>query len=340
MLKKVLVGAVVVVIVCVLLSSTFNLIYLHHLKQKYPAPGKFYEVNGRRMHIYCTGSGSPAVIIEPGLGGDWLDWQRVQPELSQKTRVCTYDRLGNGWSEPALGLHDAISTASRLHSLLQQAGEKPPFAFIGASMGGYFVRKYYAMYPDEVAGIVFSDTSIPEQVSAIPDRFDSDEKRKQRHRDAMWQWIREASGWERLRGKCKDSLGPGMEAYSGYGRAESCRPQYSRAWLSESDAFWIAGEQAAKAGCCGKLPLLIISQDPDRPKPGWDAASIAANPIWNRLQEDLKQLSPHSRRILANGSAHHVMFDRPDVIVSATAQFIDDLRQNRPDPQEGTTVVQ
>jgi pimeloyl-ACP methyl ester carboxylesterase len=340
MLKKILIGALSVVLLCLLFSAAFNLIYLHHLNEKYPPPGTFYEVNGRKMHLDCTGSGSPTVIIEPGLGGDWLDWQHVQPELSNTTRVCTYDRLGNGWSEPAPGLHDAVTTASRLHSLLQQAGEKSPFVFIGASMGGYFVREYNALYPEDVAAIVFSDTSIPEQTTAIPDRLDSEDKRKQRHRDAMWQWIREASGWERLRGRCHDSLGPGMEAYADYGRAESCRPQYSRAWLSESDAFWIAGEQAQQAHCCGALRLVIISQDPDRPKPGWSAASIAANPIWNRLQENLKTLSPHSRRIIARGSGHHVMFDRPDVIIAATSQLILEIRQNSYDPQDGMTVVQ
>jgi pimeloyl-ACP methyl ester carboxylesterase len=58
------------------------------------------------------------------------------------------------------------------------------------------------------------------------------------------------------------------------------------------------------------------------------------------LQENLKTLSPHSRRIIARGSGHHVMFDRPDVIISATTQLIEELRQNRPDPQEGTTLIQ
>jgi pimeloyl-ACP methyl ester carboxylesterase len=81
--------------------------------------------------------------------------------------------------------------------------------------------------------------------------------------------------------------------------------------------------------------LLIISQDPDRPKPGWDAVSI-----WNRLQENLKALSPHSRRIIARSSGHHVMFDRPDVIIAATRQLILEIRQNSYDPQDGMTVVQ
>jgi pimeloyl-ACP methyl ester carboxylesterase len=340
MLKRIISRAVLVLLLCLFGSALFNLLYLRHLRARYPAPGNFYTVNGKAMHIYCIGQGSPTVVIEPGLGGDWLDWQHVQPELSKTTRVCTYDRLGNGWSETEAGLHDAVFTAPRLQALLQQSGEKGPFVLIGASLGGYYVREFNAMYPHYVAGIVFSDASIPEQVTAIPDRLDSDVKRKQRHRAAMWQWVREASGWERLQGRCHATLGPGMEAYAEFGKAESCRPGYSTAWLSESDAFWISAEQAEKASCCGSLPLVIISQDPDRPKPGWDAASIAASPICDRLQENLKTLSPHSRRIIARGAGHHVMFDRPDVIVSATAQLINELRQNRRDPQEGTTIVQ
>jgi pimeloyl-ACP methyl ester carboxylesterase len=340
MAKKLISRAALVLVGCLTASSLFNLLYLHHLKAHYPVPGNFYKVNDRTMHLYCSGAGSPTVLIEPGIGNSWLDWQKVQPELAKTTRVCTYDRAGLGWSETQPGPRDAVNIASQLQQLLQQAGEPGPFVLLGASAGGFYIREFYARYPDQIVGIVFSDASIPEQIWAIPNREDTDAKRKQRHRTAMWQWIREASGWERIRGRCEATLGPGMEAYANFGRAESCRPAYSTTWLGEADGFSAAGEQAAQTHCCDQLPLLIISQDPDRPKPGWDAASIAANPIWNRLQENLKTLSPHSRRIIARGSGHHVMFDRPDVIIAATRQLVTEIRQNTYDPQNGTTVVQ
>ena len=339
-MKKLILCAALIFVVCLAASSSFNLLYLHHQKTRYPVPGKFYQVNGKTMHIYCTGQGSPTVVIEPGIGGDWLDWQRVQPELAKTTRVCSYDRAGLGWSESQSGPRDAVNIASQLYTLLQEAGEQSPFVLLGASAGGFYVREFRALFPDQVAGIVFSDASIPEQVSAIPDRHDSEAKRNARHRAAMWQWIREASGWERIRGRCHDALPPGMEAYADFGNAESCRPGYATSWLGEADGFWIAGEQAAQANCCGQSRLLIISQDPDRSKTGWDAASIAANPIWNRLQENLKNLSLHSRRVIARGAGHHVMFDRPDVIVAGTRELVMEIRQNSYDPQDGTTIVQ
>ena len=125
----------------------------------------------------------------------------------------------------------------------------------------------------------------------------------------MWQWLKEASGWARLTGNCEGDVEHGLEAYADFARAGACRP-FPTSALGEWDEFWHSGEEAAHARCCGDLPVLIISQDPDRPKPGWTAQAIAAQSTWNSLQEHLKALSPHSRRIIARNSGHHVMIDR------------------------------
>ena len=84
----------------------------------------------------------------------------------------------------------------------------------------------------------------------------------------------------------------------------------------------------------------MISQDPDRPKPGWSAQEIAGQPIWNSLQEHLKSLSPCSRRIIARSSRHHVMIDRPDVIISGVRQLVTDIRNKVADPEHSITVVE
>ena len=34
----------------------------------YPPPGQMVDVGGYRLHINCSGSGSPTVVIEAGLG--------------------------------------------------------------------------------------------------------------------------------------------------------------------------------------------------------------------------------------------------------------------------------
>ncbi len=39
-------------------------------EKAYPPPGELVDVGGYRLHINCTGSGSPAVAIDAG----WGDW--------------------------------------------------------------------------------------------------------------------------------------------------------------------------------------------------------------------------------------------------------------------------
>ena len=339
-MRKLALGVLVVLLLCVAASAAYNLLRARQLEHRYPPFGKFYTVNGYPMHLYCTGSGSPIVVFEGGIGNDVYYWQRVQPELSKTTRVCSYDRAGLGWSPAQPGPRDAKAIAAQLHSLLETAGERPPFVLVGSSAGGFYVRQFYSDHPGEVAGIVFSDASVPEQVQALSYGRDSEEKKKKRHRDALRDWVKEASGWARLTGQCKGDLRKGLEAYAGYAAAEACRPSFSMTWLGEQDDFWRSAEEASQAHCCDDLPILIVSQDPDRPKPGWSAESLAANPIWVRLQESLKALSPRSRRIVARGSGHHIMIDRPDVLIKETRQLVSDIRSGHSDAAYGTTVTE
>ncbi|GIK37918.1 MAG: hypothetical protein BroJett011_17510 [Chloroflexota bacterium] len=60
--------------------------------QAYPPPGQMVDVGGYRLHLNCTGTGSPAEVIDAGLGdwsASWSSW--VQPEVAKTTQVCTYD---------------------------------------------------------------------------------------------------------------------------------------------------------------------------------------------------------------------------------------------------------
>jgi pimeloyl-ACP methyl ester carboxylesterase len=68
----------------------------------YLPPGQLVDVGGYRLHINCTGTCSPTVVIDGGWG-DWSTmWGFVQPDVAKTTRVCTYDRAGSGWSEDVL----------------------------------------------------------------------------------------------------------------------------------------------------------------------------------------------------------------------------------------------
>ncbi|MEO8458803.1 MAG: alpha/beta hydrolase [Chloroflexota bacterium] len=125
---------------------------------------QFVDVGGYKLGIYCTGEGSPTVIMDAGGGSNSGSWRAVQPSIAQQTKACSYDRAGLGKSEDRLNTDiDGTFVADELHQLLVGAGLQPPFVFVGHSVGGIYVRLYDAQYPGETAGFVFVDPSHEDQ---------------------------------------------------------------------------------------------------------------------------------------------------------------------------------
>ena len=112
----------------------------------------------------CTGSGSPTLILDAGLGDDSLIWGGVQPVLARTTRVCAYDRAGWGLSQAVPGPQDANHIADELHGLLTVAGITGPVVLMGHSIAGMYIRAYASRYPAEVAGLIFVDASTPSRM--------------------------------------------------------------------------------------------------------------------------------------------------------------------------------
>ena len=125
-------------------------------------PGRLVDVGGRRLHLYCTGSGSgPTIVLEAGGGDGFPTWYAVQPRLSKEYRVCSYDRAGFGFSDPRPGRRSIAGIVQDLHELLAGAGVKPPYVLIGHSLGGQFAWKFAETHPSEVIGLVLADPNLP-----------------------------------------------------------------------------------------------------------------------------------------------------------------------------------
>ena len=148
--------------------SAWNIFVEERWSQQHPVPGDFYFVENKQMHILCTGSGSPTVVLESAASARYLQWRRVQPALSRVTRVCSYDRAGHGWSEPRQGPRDALTIVQELHALLDRASVERPFIYVGESAGGLYVREYAHEYPNELAGVGLLDSSSPQQIDELP----------------------------------------------------------------------------------------------------------------------------------------------------------------------------
>lgn len=67
----------------------------------YVEPGQLVDIGGRRINLYCTGTGAPTDILMAGISSWSPVWHKTQPVIAQRTRVCTFDRAGFGFSDPA-----------------------------------------------------------------------------------------------------------------------------------------------------------------------------------------------------------------------------------------------
>jgi pimeloyl-ACP methyl ester carboxylesterase len=136
---------------------------------RFEMTGALYDVGGHRLHLDCRGTGSPTVVLENGLNEISPLWSAITARVSRTTRVCAYDRAGQGWSDDADGPQDGREVAADMHTLLARAGERGPYVLAGHSSGGTLAMTYAARYPAQVAGMVLLDSSSPHQYTDQPD---------------------------------------------------------------------------------------------------------------------------------------------------------------------------
>ena len=130
-----------------------------------PTGERLIDVGGHRLALRCTGAGSPAVVLEPGLGESSAAMARwIAPDVARATTVCVYDQAGHGHSDPA---PDHIDAARDLHVLLEHANVAGPYVLAGHSLGGMFALDYARRYPDQVAGVALVDSMHPKQANAF-----------------------------------------------------------------------------------------------------------------------------------------------------------------------------
>jgi pimeloyl-ACP methyl ester carboxylesterase len=315
-------------------SGGVNAILLHRYRAH--MPGSLYEVDGHRMHLDCAGSGSPALILDAGLGNDALIWSAVQPRLAKTTRVCSYDRAGMGWSDPAPTPRDADHIAVQLHGLLESAGIHGPIILMGHSIAGIYIRDYTQHYRDQVAGLVFVDASTP-----LQNRDPAFAPHMRAGGPPLPQvLITEATfilGIPRWFGACSQNF-PGFSPARARLQAEVRCHMVVSSPVGESRNFDRSGQETVQTGPWGDLPILVLSSDPARALAARQPKAVVD--AWTRMQANLKNLSTHSRQIIARGSGHYIQLDRPDLIDRELPLFIEQIRGAAPQPVWGTTTTE
>lgn len=303
-----------------------------------PAPtGALVDVGGYRVHLYCTGSGSPTVVVVGG--GFSFDWELVQSPVARTTRICTYDPSGTTWSDPpprgmaaaaekehSQTVPNCQERVAELHELLRRASINGPYVIVGFSIGGLYGRLYAGKYTEDVAGMVvidhaFIDSDLADVHPASTTPAESNGSPVRQHgaftvqgvdtppvlvsQSPIALGIEDDQNFQRLPRRNRDlhrwalSLGPIRPTAD---TAAECAEAVERTSMLPYPL--------------GMRPLVVISTNND-------------SPAYQRLQARLLNLSRDHKQIVAERSTHMILVDAPETVVTAICEVVAAVRSHK-----------
>ena len=321
-------------IVCTLLLGSHLLAQNSSAAPLPTPPGRLIDIGGgQRIHLNCTGRGSPTVVFETGAGDFSLVWALVQPRVAESTRACSYDRAGYAWSDPGTQPRTYDQLALELHTALDRAGERGPYVLVGQSYGGLVVRGFARRYASDVVGIVLVDAVHEDQRvnmgggklqriagfangRALPTPHIAVDSALLALRRSGVATKREAPPLE----PPLDRLSAGDQRAWQAAVADSA---YRASWAAEME--WSPEELARmhedrleNRATLGRLPLVVISRTVDT-----TALAIERD----KQQQDLAALSTRGRHVVAPRSGHNVHLEEPPLVVREINSIVASVRR-------------
>jgi pimeloyl-ACP methyl ester carboxylesterase len=301
-------------------------------RQRFTQIGRSVDIGGRTLNIYCSGEGTPTVILEGAIG---YEWAPIQREIAKFTHVCWYDRAGHGWSDPGPNPRTGNAMASDLHELLRAAEVSPPYVMVGASFGGFPVRVFTGKFPSEVAGVVLVDSSHEDQheppsmkapVNRLPILVQS----------ALCALLPIAGqvGLVRLMsGSSRPDRDPPPVMTTDEARYLYFLSDLPKSYVTsgnEACNWQTTANQARAAGNLGDRPLLVLTAGkefvPDDPAAAKEASTF--HEVWvHELQPQLARLSTRGRQIIVLKSGHSI---QADAVIGAIREVVTEIRGGQP----------
>ena len=302
-----------VVLLFVLVTGIAGAIAKSNLAKQYPAPGQLVDVGGYKMHINCTGQGSPTVILDAGWAEFSVAWAQVQPEVAKSTRVCSYDRAGYGWSEPSPHPRTANTEVEELRTLLVNADVQGPYVLVG---------------------LVLVDSTHEEQDirrSAEVPKFAELQKRGNEQLFGQFRLfaLMSSTGLMALAQQSIPDPGLPKDAFAQY-RAALATGGYFETGIAEMNALeeMLTKGRAMRITSFGNMPLIVLSAG--RWEPGSDfseAENKKLREVFQAIQSELAALSSEGKQIIAEQSGHNIQNDQPDLVIDAVREIVDAIQK-------------
>jgi pimeloyl-ACP methyl ester carboxylesterase len=298
-------------------------------------PGTLVDIGGQRLHLNCTGTGTPTVLLESGTGDISVIWSLVQPGVSALTRVCSYDRGGYAWSEPGTRPRTFAQLALELHTALEKMHIGPPYVLVGQSYGGFVVRGFAARYAGEVSGMVLVDAIHEDQrivYGGQPHRI-----------------IDSAKGLPFPAPKI--GLDPGMPPLTTTGATgapeqaleeplDRLPKEAQRVWRwaqtqplldasRSAELDWSPEELAVfhrarlkKRTSLGDIPLIVLARAQGGFVNGMSVSAADLEKERHDLQADLAHLSSKGRLIYAANAGHNIHLEDPELVIRSIREVL------------------
>jgi pimeloyl-ACP methyl ester carboxylesterase len=249
----------------------------------------FANIDGRRLACWSSGSGSPTVVLETGLGAESAEWQPVQAALDHRFRVFRYDRAGRGASEAASGPRDAVAIIDDLAKLLNAARMPAPWLLVGHSYGGLLMRLFAQRFRAQTCGLVLVEAMHEAQFDAFGPAFvepTADDSPALTSMRALWR-----GGWRDAR-----TTPEGIDF----------------------PASFRAARAVDTPGALGDLPVAVLVATSFEHSPFFAAQRRGdLQRQWETMQASFCALSSRAELIRVPQSEHFVQRDAPQAIVDA-----------------------
>jgi pimeloyl-ACP methyl ester carboxylesterase len=323
-----------VVLLMILIGVIYERVARDRVAQEFPPPGKLINIGDRRIHLNCRGEGTPVVILESGAdpSGSAL-WQPIHQSIATFTRVCAYDRAGLMWSDPASGVRDGVAIAHDLHQTLATAHESGPYVMVGASMGGPYIMTFTRDFGSEVAGLVFIDAAHPDQSRILTEATGKPDVEI----PIVFRLLAKLD-WTGLPRIVLPAAEVSELPVAVTRAITAYQPPSLGPSLDEASAFEATFREIGAFRTLGKRPLIVLTHgkpwsaysEDQRRASGFSVEEFTRHEAaWRALQADEATWSSRSVHRIIEDSSHVIQLERPDVVIEAVREVVDQLRVQR-----------